>query len=127
MVWMRTPNLTEQYAHVERVSVVRAILSSRDWAYAVFRSKPSTEATTAPVPTFRKLLRDGFMATSTGSHVLGFRAEGIIQQCDAGVARKFRYIVTRLLQSSFSNAPFKVEYPECHQTGTRGEACLGGG
>src|SRR5258708_39875362 len=100
MVWMRTPNLTEQYAHVERVSVVRAILSSRDWADAVFRSKPSTEATTAPVPTVRKLLRDGFIATSTGSQRIKSMAEQSIQQCDAGVARNVRYTVTRSVQCS---------------------------
>ena len=28
MVWMMTPQLTEQYGQVERVSVVRAIFSS---------------------------------------------------------------------------------------------------
>ena len=28
-VWMITPQLTEQYGHVDRVSVVRAIFSSR--------------------------------------------------------------------------------------------------
>src|SRR3982074_2021497 len=51
-VWMITPQLTEQYGQVERVSVVRAIFSSLDCAYAGRRSNPSTEAITPPVPIF---------------------------------------------------------------------------
>src|SRR5262245_39602993 len=57
---MMTPQLTEQYGHVDRVSVVRAIFSSRIAAYAGARSKPSTEAATPPrVLTFRNSLRVG--------------------------------------------------------------------
>jgi len=56
-VWMITPQLTEQYGQVERVSVVRAILSSRDCAYAFCRSNPSTDAAIAPLPVLRKTRR----------------------------------------------------------------------
>src|ERR1700722_4802248 len=56
-VWMITPQLTEQYGQVERVSVVRAILSSRDCAYAFCRLNPSTDAAIAPVPVLRKTRR----------------------------------------------------------------------
>jgi hypothetical protein len=34
MVWMITPQLTAQYGHVERVSVVRAIFNSCACAHA---------------------------------------------------------------------------------------------
>ncbi len=58
-----TPQLTEQYGQVERVSVVRAIFSSRTSAYAGVRSKPRTEAATPPmVVEVRNCLRVGFMA-----------------------------------------------------------------
>src|SRR2546428_12108023 len=47
-VWMVTPQLTAQYGHVERVSVVRAFFSSRTCAYARCRSNPKTVAATPP-------------------------------------------------------------------------------
>src|SRR5258708_35334100 len=58
---MITPQLTEQYGQVERVSVVRAILSSFAWACAGFKSKPSPEGTMAPVPVLMNILRVGSM------------------------------------------------------------------
>src|SRR5690242_944258 len=61
---MITPHPTAQYGHVERVSVVRAIFSSRTSAWAAVRSKPSTDAVTPPtVPIFRKSLREAFIPT----------------------------------------------------------------
>src|SRR6516225_8718150 len=55
---MMTPQLTEQYGHVERVSLARAILSARSSAYAGCRSKPKTDAATPPtVVSFRKSRR----------------------------------------------------------------------
>ena len=57
-VWMITPQLTEQYGQVERVSVVRAILSVRTWATAGVKSKPSTDRVTPPsVEAFRNCRR----------------------------------------------------------------------
>src|ERR1700692_1428353 len=60
---MITPQLTEQYGQVERVSVARAIFSSRTCAAAGARSKPKTVAAAAPpiAPAFRKSLRVGFI------------------------------------------------------------------
>src|ERR1044071_8514389 len=46
-VWMMMPQLTEQYGQVERVSVVRAIFSSRACACAGVRSNPSAQEATA--------------------------------------------------------------------------------
>src|SRR5262245_41723870 len=57
---MITPQLTEQYGQVDRVSVVRAILSSRTSANAGVRSKPSTDAAMPPIAVaFRNSLRVG--------------------------------------------------------------------
>ena len=56
---MITPQLTEQYGHVERVSVVREIFSSRTAAYAGSRSKPRTETAMPPSDAaFRKSRRE---------------------------------------------------------------------
>src|ERR1700690_3605349 len=64
---MMTPQLTEQYGQVERVSVARAIFSSRISAYAGFRSKPKTVAAAPPsAATFRKFLRFVSMARPSG-------------------------------------------------------------
>src|SRR5688572_12467376 len=46
---MITPQLTEQYGQVDRVSVVRAIFSSRSCASAGARSKPSIDTATPPM------------------------------------------------------------------------------
>src|ERR1019366_1418156 len=54
-VWMITPQLTEQYGQVDRVSVVREIFSARDSAHAGVMSNPSSVAPAAP--TLRKSLR----------------------------------------------------------------------
>src|SRR5688572_4041090 len=62
---MMTPQLTEQYGQVERVSVVRAIFSSRTAAYAGARSKPSTDTAVPPrVVSLRKSRRVGCMRGS---------------------------------------------------------------
>src|SRR5437870_12085530 len=59
---MITPQLTEQYGHVERVSLARAILSVRSCANAGFKSNPKTAAAAPPmVVNFRKSRREGFM------------------------------------------------------------------
>src|SRR6266581_2705914 len=59
---MITPQLTEQYGQVDRVSLARAIFSVRSCAYAGFRSKPKTAAAAPPiVVSFRKSRREGFM------------------------------------------------------------------
>ena len=59
---MITPQLTEQYGHVERVSFARAIFSVRSCAYAGFKSNPKTAAAAPPiVVSFRKSRRVGFM------------------------------------------------------------------
>src|SRR4249919_2320774 len=50
---MITPQLTEQYGHVERVSVVRAILSSFACARAGRASNPRSSAAALPVPTLK--------------------------------------------------------------------------
>src|SRR5579864_3424892 len=60
-VWIITPQLTEQYGQVDRVSVVRAIFNSLDCAYAGRRSNPRMDAATSPAPIFRKTLRVGVM------------------------------------------------------------------
>src|SRR5258708_30661122 len=55
---MITPQLTEQYGHVERVSLARAIFSVRSCANAGFRSNPKTAAAAPPmVVNFRKSRR----------------------------------------------------------------------
>src|SRR6266700_7619014 len=60
---MMTPQLTEQYGHVERVSLARAILSVRNCAYAGFKSKPKSAAAAPPtVVSFKKSRRVGFIA-----------------------------------------------------------------
>src|SRR5882762_8196285 len=57
-VWMITPQETEQYGQVLRVSVVRAIFNSRISARACLRSNPSATAPpTAAAEPFRKVLR----------------------------------------------------------------------
>src|SRR5919109_3615526 len=64
---MITPQLTEQYGQVLRVSVVREIFSACVCAYAGFRSKPRIVAVTPPtVVILRKSRRVGFMAASLG-------------------------------------------------------------
>src|SRR4029077_5862098 len=50
---MITPQLTEQYGHVERVSVVRAILSSFACARTGRASNPRRSAAALPVPTLK--------------------------------------------------------------------------
>src|SRR5471032_579420 len=50
---MITPQLTEQYGHVERVSVVRAILSSLACARTGRASNPNRSTTAPPVPTLK--------------------------------------------------------------------------
>jgi hypothetical protein len=55
---MMTPQLTEQYGQVDRVSDVRAILSSRTCAEAAVRSKPSADtATPVAVDSFKNWRR----------------------------------------------------------------------
>src|SRR5215471_10264659 len=55
---MTTPQLTEQYGHVDLVSVVREIFNSRSAKYAGARSNPNTVATRPPSPAaFRKSRR----------------------------------------------------------------------
>src|SRR2546427_1348174 len=62
---MITPQLTEQYGHVERVSLARAILSVRSCANAGFKSNPKTAAAAPPmVVNFRKSRRDGVIQTT---------------------------------------------------------------
>src|SRR6266853_4120096 len=50
---MITPQLTEQYGHVDRVSVVRAIFSSFACARTGRASNPSRSAAALPVPTLK--------------------------------------------------------------------------
>src|ERR1044071_10239553 len=54
---MMTPHDTAQYGHVLRVSVVRAILSSRISARALFRSNPSAAPPLTTAPNFKKVRR----------------------------------------------------------------------
>src|SRR5262250_3924443 len=54
-----TPQLTEQYGHVERVSFAREIFNARSCANAGFRSNPNAAAAAPPTaPIFRKSLRE---------------------------------------------------------------------
>src|ERR1700674_5865769 len=56
---IRTPQLTEQYGQVERVSVARAILSSLSCATAGVRSNPRREIPAPPASALlRKVLRE---------------------------------------------------------------------
>src|SRR5579864_7467079 len=60
IVWMMIPQLTEQYGHVLRVSVVRDIFREAVCACSGCRSKPSAESPTAPAtPVLRKERREG--------------------------------------------------------------------
>ena len=64
-VWMMTPQLTEQYGQVDRVSVVRAIFSWRTWAKTGVRSNPRTDAARPPTAlAFRNSRRVGSMGVS---------------------------------------------------------------
>src|SRR3972149_6726633 len=61
---MMTPQLTEQYGQVDRVSVVRAIFSWRTWAKTGVRSNPRTDAARPPTAlAFRNSRRVGSMAS----------------------------------------------------------------
>src|SRR5215471_15480133 len=61
---MMTPQLTEQYGHVERVSLARAIFSVRSCAYAGSKSKPNNAAAAPPtVVSLRKSRRVGFTSS----------------------------------------------------------------
>src|SRR6266446_7708670 len=56
---MRTPQLTEQYGQVDRVSVARAILSAMSSARAGVRSNPRRERPAPPASALlRKVLRE---------------------------------------------------------------------
>src|SRR5580658_6051821 len=60
---MRTPQLTEQYGQVDRVSVARAILSSLSCATAGVRSNPRIEKPAPPTSAPRmKVLRENSIA-----------------------------------------------------------------
>src|SRR5271168_619337 len=60
---MRTPQLTEQYGQVDRVSVARAILSSFNCATAGVRSNPRIEKPAPPTSApLRKVLRENSIA-----------------------------------------------------------------
>src|SRR6202035_6018719 len=60
---MRTPQLTEQYGQVDRVSVARAILSSLSCATAGVRSNPRREKPAPPTSApLRKVLRESSIA-----------------------------------------------------------------
>src|SRR5258706_463928 len=60
---MRTPQLTEQYGQVDRVSVARAILSSLSCATAGVRSNPRREKPAPPTSApLRKFLRESSIA-----------------------------------------------------------------
>jgi hypothetical protein len=61
---MITPQLTEQYGHVERVSVVRAIFNSFACAKTGRASNPSSSAAAPPVPTLKNSRLDKPMAMS---------------------------------------------------------------
>src|SRR5882672_2591685 len=62
---MRTPQLTEQYGQVDRVSVARAILSSLSCATAGVRSNPRRETPAPPTRApRRKFLRESSIASS---------------------------------------------------------------
>src|ERR1051326_5330509 len=71
-VWMITPQLTEQYGHVERVSVVRAILSSLACARTGWASNPRRSAAALPVPTLKnsRLDKPIEVASCQANHVL---------------------------------------------------------
>src|SRR5579884_1520140 len=56
---MMTPQLTEQYGHVDRVSFARAIFKARSCANAGCKSNPKTAAAAPPTaPIFRKSRRE---------------------------------------------------------------------
>src|SRR5271167_4297837 len=60
---MRTPQLTEQYGQVDRVSVARAILSSLSCATAGVRSNPRREKPAPPTSApLRKVRRENSIA-----------------------------------------------------------------
>src|SRR6266853_1996005 len=60
---MRTPQLTEQYGQVDRVSVARAILSSFSCAIAGVKSNPRREKPAPPTSApLRKFLRESSIA-----------------------------------------------------------------
>src|ERR1700736_5623530 len=63
IVYIRTPQLTEQYGQVDRVSVARAILSSLSCATAGVKSNPRIETPAPPTSALlRKVLRESSIA-----------------------------------------------------------------
>src|ERR1043166_5149533 len=57
-VWMMTPQLTEQYGHVLRVSLVRAIFSVFACAYAGAMSNPNAETAAPAAADFKNVRRE---------------------------------------------------------------------
>src|SRR6266404_926473 len=62
---MMTPQLTEQYGQVLRVSVVRAIFRPCVWAYTGARLNPKT---VTPAPPINVVLMNVRLETSMASH-----------------------------------------------------------
>src|SRR6266403_5679374 len=73
---MRTPQLTEQYGHVDRVSVARAILSSLSCAIAGVRSNPRREKPAPPTSApLRKVLRESSIVHPPTALIANLRAK----------------------------------------------------
>src|SRR5712692_8759965 len=65
---MMTPQLTEQYGQVLRVSVAREILRLWAWAYAGARSNPKADRPTPPARLLlRKVLRESSIITASAT------------------------------------------------------------
>src|SRR4029079_13916909 len=84
---MITPQLTEQYGQVLRVSVVRSILSVLAWAYAGATSKPNADN---PAPPMTVVWMKALLEICMGG-LMRWNATHIRQEfCAAGVAQAFR-------------------------------------
>src|ERR1043166_8895458 len=74
---MMTPHDTAQYGHVLRVSVVRAIFSSRISARALLRSNPRVAPPLTAAPSFKKVRR--FTGTPPAFRASGHTAPVVVK------------------------------------------------
>jgi hypothetical protein len=78
-VWIITPQLIEQKGQVERVSVVRAIFSSRAWANAGPTSNPRTDTSVlAVVVSLRNCRRVVCMAFPARGRILALHDTNVV-------------------------------------------------
>src|SRR6267142_2730181 len=105
---MMTPQLTEQYGQVLRVSVVRAIFRPCVCAYTGARLKPNT---VTPAPPINVVLMNVRLETSMASHSSTIKLEMGVEQrgercnCGANLDSSIRLLNSTLSSYSRVRAP----------------------